>query len=94
MTITDQEILRRVQDAIREQLGFGPEAPVPPEADFFGQLGGDSIDLAELQMNLEEQFDTNLPDAAVPPPVTPAQIAGLLRQCLVNSTGRVANPLP
>jgi len=94
MTITDQEILRRVQAAIRDQLGFGPEAPVPPEADFFASLGGDSLDLAEIQLNLEEDFHTNLPDNAVPPPVTPAKIAGLLGQCLVNSTGRAANPLP
>ena len=82
MTVDNREILRRVQEAIREQLSLGPEVPVPPDADFHAQLGGDSLDLAEITMNLEEEFEINAPDGAIPSPVTPAKMAALVARCL------------
>jgi acyl carrier protein len=90
MTPESHEILSHVQEAIRRQLSFAPDAPVPPDADFHAQLGGDSLDLAELTMNLEEEFDINAPDGALPPPVTPAKIAALIGQCLAARSAPIA----
>jgi acyl carrier protein len=77
-----REILRRVQEAVRKQMSFGPEVPVPPDADFYAQLGGDSLDLAEITMNLEEELGFSAPDGAIPSLVTPAKMAALIEQCL------------
>jgi acyl carrier protein len=84
MTTDHQEIFRRVQEIVREQLAFGPEVPVPPDADFFAHLGGDSLDLAEVTMTIEDEFEINAPDGAIPPPVTPAKMAALVEQCLAD----------
>ena len=86
----EEEILSRVQEAVRKQLSLGPEVPVPPDADFHAQLGGDSLDLAEITMNLEEEFEINAPDGAIPSPVTPARMAALVARCL---TDRQAAPV-
>jgi len=36
-------------------------------AHFFQDLGGDSLDLAEATMELEERLDVDIPDGEVPP---------------------------
>jgi acyl carrier protein len=82
MTPDRQEILRRVQEAIRMHMSFGPEVPVPPDADFFAQFGGDSLDLAEITMRLEEEFDISAPESALPPPITPGKIVSMVEQAL------------
>jgi acyl carrier protein len=38
------------------------EADVVPEASFADDLGADSLDLVELIMAMEEQFDVSIPD--------------------------------
>ena len=46
---------------ICEQLDVA-EADVVPEASFADDLGADSLDLVELIMAMEEQFDISIPD--------------------------------
>jgi acyl carrier protein len=53
-------IEERVINCITEQLGIGAEA-VKPEATF-EELNADSLDLVELVMCLEEEFDVEIPD--------------------------------
>jgi acyl carrier protein len=50
-----------VKDMIVDQLGVDPEQ-VKPEAAFQADLGADSLDLVELTMALEEEFDMEIPD--------------------------------
>ena len=76
------EVLEKVQAAIREQLSLSPENPLPEEADFYANLGGDSLDLAEVVMELEDEFDISAPDEGMKPPVTVGKIAGVVRKCL------------
>ena len=38
------------------------EDEVTPQASFIDDLGADSLDVVELVMGLEEEFDVNIPD--------------------------------
>ena len=51
----------KVKDIIVKQLGVKPEE-VTPEASFTDDLGADSLDLVEVVMALEEEFETEIPD--------------------------------
>ena len=51
----------RVIDIVSEQLGVDKEK-VKPETHFINDLGADSLDTVELVMELEEEFDINIPD--------------------------------
>jgi len=52
---------KRVEAIIVEQLGVTPEEVVP-EASFIDDLGADSLDIVELVMAMEEEFDIEIPD--------------------------------
>ncbi len=54
-------VFDRVKEIIVEQLGVDPE-DVKPEASFVDDLGADSLDIVELVMALEEEFDLQIPD--------------------------------
>ena len=51
----------RVTEIIIEQLGVSKEEIVP-EASFIDDLGADSLDIVELVMAMEEEFDLEIPD--------------------------------
>ena len=57
-----EEVFERVKGIIVEQLGVA-EASVTMEASFIDDLGADSLDIDELVMALEEEFDIEIPDA-------------------------------
>ncbi len=56
-----EEIFNEVKDIIVEQLGV-EEEKVTMEASFIDDLGADSLDIVELIMALEEQYDTEIAD--------------------------------
>ena len=51
----------KVKKIIAEKLGVEIEEVVP-EASFVDDLGADSLDLVELIMSMEEEFDTDISD--------------------------------
>ena len=55
------DIEARVKKIIAEQLGV-PEADVANEKAFVADLGADSLDIVELVMELEEEFEITIPD--------------------------------
>jgi acyl carrier protein len=55
------DLAKRVEAIIVEQLGVTPEEVVP-EASFMEDLGADSLDIVELVMAMEEEFDIEIPD--------------------------------
>lgn len=57
----DERIFEKVKTIIVEQLGIN-EADVAPEASFVEDLGADSLDVVELIMALEEEFDLKITD--------------------------------
>jgi acyl carrier protein len=56
-----EKITRRLKEIIAEQLGISEEEIVP-EASFVDDLGADSLDLVELIMALEEEFEMEISD--------------------------------
>ncbi|MFV1969132.1 MAG: acyl carrier protein [Pirellulaceae bacterium] len=56
-------VSERVIDIVAEQLGVDKEK-IAPETSFVNDLGADSLDTVELVMELEEEFDINIPDDA------------------------------
>lgn len=54
-------IFEKVQEKVAEQLGIEPEE-VTLESSFIVDLGADSLDIVELLMALEEEFDIEIPD--------------------------------
>ena len=60
MSSTD-EIAERIKSIIVEQLSVSAEE-VTPEASFIEDLGADSLDIVELIMALEEEYDMEIPD--------------------------------
>ena len=60
--MSSEEILEKIKAIIVEQLGVTDTA-VTMEASFIDDLGADSLDIVELVMALEEEFDIEIPDA-------------------------------
>lgn len=58
---SSEEIAERIKAIIVEQLGVSMEE-VTPEASFIEDLGADSLDIVELIMALEEEYDMEIPD--------------------------------
>lgn len=51
----------RVKSIIADQLGLAEEE-VKDESKFIEDLGADSLDIVELIMAMEEEFQTEIPD--------------------------------
>ena len=56
-----EEIFEKVKKVIMEQVGVSDSA-ITLEASFIDDLGADSLDIVELIMALEEEFDIEIPD--------------------------------
>ncbi len=56
-----EAVFDKVKEIIVEQLGV-EEEQVTAEASFIEDLGADSLDIVELIMALEEEFDLEIPD--------------------------------
>ena len=57
-----QDALTRIKKIIAEQLG-SDEADISLTSSFIEDLGADSLDIVELIMALEEEFDIEIPDS-------------------------------
>ena len=59
--MSSEEIFEKVKAIIVDQLGV-IDSNVTKEASFIDDLGADSLDIVELIMALEEEFDLEIPD--------------------------------
>jgi acyl carrier protein len=55
------DTLKRLQKIVGEQLEIDPEK-VKSNADFVKELGADSLDVIELVMSIEYEFDIDIED--------------------------------
>ena len=55
-------IFDRIKDVIVEQLGIEDESTITTATTFIDDLGADSLDVVELIMALEEEFDMEIPE--------------------------------
>lgn len=53
-------MLEKIQELVAEGLGVDAEKVVP-EASFKDDLGADSLDLFEMVMSLEDEFNVSIP---------------------------------
>jgi len=58
-----EELLKKVRAIVADKLSIS-EDQVTETASFIDDLGADSLDTVELVMELEEEFDINIPDDA------------------------------
>lgn len=73
-----EEIFEKVKKVIMEQLGVSDSA-ITLEASFIDDLGADSLDIVELIMALEEEFDTEIPDADAEKIVTVSDVVDYIK---------------
>lgn len=57
----ESAIEAKIKEIIAEQLGIR-ESEIQAQANFLEDLGADSLDIVELIMAMEEEFDLEIPD--------------------------------
>lgn len=55
------EILGKIKELVADQLGID-EDEISTDSSFIDDLGADSLDVVELIMAFEEEFDIEIPD--------------------------------
>ena len=74
-----EEVFEKVKAVIVEQLGVA-ETSVEMESSFIGDLGADSLDIVELVMALEEEFDMEIPDSDAEKVVTVGDVVEYIKE--------------
>ena len=80
--MNSEEVFEKVKETIIEQLGVADTA-VTMEASFIDDLGADSLDIVELIMALEEEFDMEIPDADAEKVVTVGDVVEYIKEHVV-----------
>ena len=76
--MSSEEIFEKVKGVIVEQLGFA-EGNITMKASFIDDLGADSLDIVELIMALEEEFDIEIPDSDAEKVVTVGDVVEYIK---------------
>ena len=76
--MSSEEVFDKVKEIIVEQLGVAENA-VTTEASFIDDLGADSLDIVELIMALEEEFDLEIPDSDAEKVVTVGDVVDYIK---------------
>lgn len=74
----ENEIFEKVKGIVVEQLGV-EETAVKMEATFVDDLSADSLDIVELVMEIEEEFDMEIPDADAEKIVTVGDVVDYIK---------------
>ena len=77
--MSTEEVYERVKKIIMEQLGT-VETGISMEASFLDDLGADSLDIVELVMALEEEFDIEIPDTDAEKVVTVGDVVDYIKE--------------
>ena len=77
--MSSEEIFEKVKSIIVEQLGV-TETSVTMEASFIDDLGADSLDIVELVMAIEEEFDIEIPDSDAEKVVTVGDVVDYIKE--------------
>ena len=74
----DTEIFEKLKGIIVDQLGV-EESAVKPEATFVEDLSADSLDIVELVMAIEDEFELEIPDQAAESIVTVQDVINYIK---------------
>ena len=77
--MSSEEVFEKIKNIIIEQLGV-TETSVTTDASFIDDLGADSLDIVELIMALEEEFDIEIPDADAEKVVTVGDVVDYIKE--------------
>ena len=77
--MSSEEVFEKVKGIVVEQLGVTEET-VTMEASFIDDLGADSLDIVELVMALEEEFDIEIPDGDAEKVVTVGDVVDYIKE--------------
>ena len=77
--MSSEEIFEKVKAIIVEQLVVADTA-VTMEASFIDDLGADSLDIVELVMAIEEEFDIEIPDSDAEKVVTVGDVVDYIKE--------------
>lgn len=59
-----ESVFERLQRIIAEQLEIDDD-DITPDSDIMDDLGADSLDVVDLVMSIEDEFEIEVPDEAV-----------------------------
>jgi acyl carrier protein len=74
-----QRVLQRVIEIAARQVNV-PSAQVTRESHFINDLGFDSLDVMDMNMLLEDEFDLNIPDDQISNLMTVGALADYISQ--------------
>ncbi len=77
--MSSEEVFEKVKNIIVEQLGV-VDTSVTLDASFIDDLGADSLDIVELIMALEEEFDIEIPDSDAEKVVTVEDVVDYIKE--------------
>lgn len=77
--MSEQEIYEKLKKIIVEQLGTSEES-IAMEATFVDDLSADSLDIVELIMSLEEEFEIEIPDSEAEKIVTVGDVVKYIQE--------------
>ena len=77
--MSSEEVFEKIKNIIVEQLGV-VETSVTLDASFIDDLGADSLDIVELIMALEEEFDIEIPDEDAEKVVTVGDVVDYIKE--------------
>ena len=77
--MSEQEIFEKLKKIIVEQLGASQES-ITMEATFVDDLSADSLDIVELIMSIEEEFEMEIPDSEAEKIVTVGDVVKYIQE--------------
>jgi acyl carrier protein len=60
--MSNDEVVKKVQDLIAQTIGIKEPSEIVLTASFIDDLKADSLDIVELVMTIEKEFDIEIPD--------------------------------
>lgn len=76
--MSENEIFEKVKEIISEGLGVN-EKNIKMESTFVEDLSADSLDIVELVMTLEEEFDIEISDSDAEKIITVGDVVGYIK---------------
>ncbi len=77
--MSEEEILEKLKEIIVNQLGV-EEGLIKEDATFVDDLSADSLDIVELVMSIEEEFDMEIPDEDAEKIVTVGDVVNYIKE--------------
>ena len=76
--MSEKEIFEKVKGIVSEGLGVDKEN-INMDSTFIDDLSADSLDIVELVMSLEEEFDMEIPDSDAETIVTVGDVVNYIK---------------